>query len=236
MTNHKDNQSKRTSKKNEKFRVIFSILTVVLLIITGCNGTSVITMTTESDEVKIYVSGSGKFTIDWGDGTVENGTLLAIDEHRDGYVNLYSHNYSISSSHIITITGENITHLDCSDNQLTRLDVRKNAALNLLWCSHNQLTSLDLSKNTALTHLHCGYNQLTRLDLRKNTALMILACWGNQLNAIGLNNLFKTLNGNAGEKRIFIANNPGTSDCNWSIAEEKGWTIWVIEFFSHYSG
>ena len=79
-----------------------------------------------------------------------------------------------------------LTYLDCSDNQLTSLDLSKNTALTYLSCSDNQLTSLDLSNNTALTYLWCGGNQLTSLDVSKNTALTELACSYNQLTSLDL--------------------------------------------------
>ncbi len=81
-----------------------------------------------------------------------------------------------------------LEYLDCSDNQLTSLDLSNNTALTNLRCGYNQLTSLDLSNNTALTNLDCGYNQLTSLDLSKNTALTDLYCYGNQLTSLDLSN------------------------------------------------
>ena len=74
-----------------------------------------------------------------------------------------------------------LTDLSCGGNQLKRLDVSKNTSLTDLWCSDNQLKRLDVSKNTSLTELGCYGNQLTSLDLSKNTALTVLSCGGNQL-------------------------------------------------------
>lgn len=61
-----------------------------------------------------------------------------------------------------------LEHLDCSDNQLTSLDISNNTALTYLYCGGNQLTSLDLSNNTALIYLACGNNLLTKLILPRN--------------------------------------------------------------------
>ena len=77
-----------------------------------------------------------------------------------------------------------LTELFCSDNQLTALDVSKNTALKRLHCDDNQLTALDVSKNTKLTKLWCSDNQLTALDVSKNTALTQLWCYKNQLTAL----------------------------------------------------
>ena len=76
---------------------------------------------------------------------------------------------------------KNLTGLNCNDNYLTALDVRKNPALKYLFCDSNQLTSLDVSRNPALTGLYCSNNYLTALDVRKNPALKDLACVVNYL-------------------------------------------------------
>ena len=88
-----------------------------------------------------------------------------------------------------------LTHLRCSNNQITSLDVSKNTALYKLRCGNNQLTALDVSKNTALETLSCGSNQLTSLDVSQNTELKTLDCSSSQLTALdvskntALNNL-----------------------------------------------
>ena len=65
-----------------------------------------------------------------------------------------------------------LKYLDCSDNQLTALDVSKNTALTDLYCSSNQLTTLDVSKNTELIDLDCSSNQLLYLDLSNNNSII----------------------------------------------------------------
>ena len=81
-----------------------------------------------------------------------------------------------------------LTGLYCSSNPLTALDVSKNTALESLECDNNQLTALDVSNNTALTSLHCVNNQLTALDVSKNTALTSLSCFNNDLTALDVSN------------------------------------------------
>ncbi|RBW58291.1 hypothetical protein DS884_10565 [Tenacibaculum sp. E3R01] len=98
-----------------------------------------------------------------------------------------------------------LTELNCSNNQLTSLDVSKNVALKNLYCDNNKLTSLnvsgatelnrlkcpinklgslDISKNTKLTWLDCNTNQLANLDVSKNTLLEGLSFWRNELTDI----------------------------------------------------
>ena len=87
------------------------------------------------------------------------------------------------TSQTVTIRGD-VTYLNCSDNQLTALNVSKNTEMIYLNCSRNQLTALDVSKNTELTYLICWGNQLTALDVSKNTALKRLSCSENQLTTL----------------------------------------------------
>ena len=66
-----------------------------------------------------------------------------------------------------------LVNLDCSDNQLTSLNL--NSALQSLDCSNNQIISLDISNNTMLSYLNCSNNQLTSLDLRNGNNLLLEA-------------------------------------------------------------
>jgi len=118
--------------------------------------------------------------------------------------------------------------LECNNNQLTTLAASSSALLEFLSCQTNRLVTLDMSANTALTRLYCTYNQLTSLDVSANTALIILYCGNNQLTSFALNELFRTLHSNTDtfERYVYISNNPGSSDCDVGIAEEKGWYVY----------
>jgi Leucine-rich repeat (LRR) protein len=103
-----------------------------------------------------------------------------------------------------------LTNLDCSQNQLTGLNV---SACTLLYelvcaqnqitgtidvssmpnlynfrCEYNQLTSIDISSNANLYSFGCGSNQLTSLDVSGNTALVHLEFENNQIASINTNN------------------------------------------------
>jgi hypothetical protein len=145
------------------------------------------TMTTEkSGDVTIYIAGSGAMMIDWGDGTP--GEMFTLTDYNlENWMSkeyIYVHDFSNTSAHTITITGKNITHLRCSNEQLTNLDVSKNPALRDLDCNNNQLTGLDMRKNTVLLSLNCLGNSLTSLDVSKNTALTYLHVSWNQLTSL----------------------------------------------------
>ncbi|MCL2098129.1 MAG: hypothetical protein FWH23_05150 [Bacteroidales bacterium] len=167
-----------------------------------------ITMTTTAEgDIEIYLSGIGEATIDWGDGTSETVALSNPANLIDTYNYDFPHSYAAAGEKTITLTG-NITalmtgwtgavsalnvsgcpelkYLACNNEDLTSLDVSKNAALIRLECRFNQLTSLDVSKNAALEHLDFSINQLTLLDVSKNIALKYLSCGGNQLTSLDL--------------------------------------------------
>ena len=74
----------------------------------------------------------------------------------------------------------NLKELDCSINQLSRLDVSQNTALEKLDCSTNQLASLNLSKNAKLKYLYCSQNELTSLDVSQ-TAVTTLNASDNKI-------------------------------------------------------
>jgi len=80
----------------------------------------------------------------------------------------------------------NLTHLDCSENQLSDLDLSKNVLLENIDCTSNRIKKLDFSKNTLLTEISCGNNQLTELDLSNNSALAHLFCYRNQIKKLNI--------------------------------------------------
>ena len=129
-----------------------------------------------------------------------------------------------------------LINLDCYYNQLTTLDVSNNTALCQFICGMNQLTNLDISRNTTLRWLQCQFNQLTNLHVSSNnTALVYINCIFNDFTAATLDALFSALPDNTDSEiknYISIYDNPGTKDCDPSIATDKGWrveTIYTIE-------
>ena len=66
--------------------------------------------------------------------------------------------------------------LDCSNNNITALDLSANTQLEMLDCSHNNITALDLSANTQLEKLDCSNNNINILDLSALTKLREVKC------------------------------------------------------------
>jgi len=176
------------------------------------------------DNLAIKLAGNGTLVIDWGDGTANETHILTSPEPSSAVP--FRHTCHEASTRTVTIIGENITCLACDCPELISLDVSRNTSLKNLICINSQMTDLDVSNNTALNNLICVYSQLTDLDVRKNLVLTRLDCSGNELSAEALNNLFATLPQPISLiGKIQISDNPGTDDCDRSIAENNGW--WV---------
>lgn len=86
---------------------------------------------------------------------------------------------------------ESLTKLYCSYNQLTTLDVSKNAKLRILQCHNNGMEKLNLGDITQLTVLQCEYNNLTELDVSKNRYLEELQCRENKLRRVVIGNKYR---------------------------------------------
>lgn len=95
---------------------------------------------------------------------------------------------SITNTNCTDLTGiayfANLTELNCYHNQLTTLDVSKNAKLRILKCYNNGMEKLNLGDITHLTLLNCDDNNLTELDVSKNPYLEDLECRENKLRRV----------------------------------------------------
>ena len=83
----------------------------------------------------------------------------------------------------------NLSGFDCTNNQLTTLDLSSVSQLRTLNCSNNQLTELDLSQVPNLSTLDCSNNQLTELDLSYVPNISTLSCSNNPLTTLNVNTL-----------------------------------------------
>ena len=121
---------------------------------------------------------------------------------------------SLSEKNISNLKGiEHFTALEtmaCNGNQLTALDISKQAVLMILDCSSNKLTALDVSQNKKLQELSCDDNELTTLDVTENKALTKLNCAKNQLSV------------------IYVAEDVPLSSLNISKNHMRGWYMDVL--------
>lgn len=110
----------------------------------------------------------------------------------------------ISNQGIKNLTGieafKNLTVLECSHNEITKLDLSKNTKLTSVDCKANKLTLLSVVGLTQLKELHCQENELVTLTLGGNVALTKLHCQHNEItsldisSAIHLNDIDCSLN------------------------------------------
>lgn len=120
-------------------------------------------------------------------------------------------NLNVGFENITDLTGiegfTSLVILNCSDNQITTLDVSQNTALTLLNVSNNQLDALDVTQLSLLSALYAQNNQLTTLDLSLNTSLEDLILESNQLTSLNFKNGNNTI-----VNYISTLNNPNL-DC-----------------------
>ncbi len=79
-----------------------------------------------------------------------------------------------------------LKELDCSQNLIKRLYIEQLAALQFLDCDQNQLTTLNLETLVKLKKLECDNNQLFLLKLEGPVALEQLSCDNNPLKILDL--------------------------------------------------
>ncbi len=98
---------------------------------------------------------------------------------------------NVNSRNISDLTGiedfASLTFLDCSNNELTTLNVNENKNLVELICFLNKLTLLQVSGASALETLKCENNALSGLDVSQNKNLSVLNCNGNELEKLNVN-------------------------------------------------
>jgi internalin-related protein len=118
---------------------------------------------------------AGEYTLDWGDGKTHKGKLNKTATRIQG---------NIEAQDLI-IYG-NIAVLECSNNQLTTLDVTKLSALTHLISRKNFVRDLDVSGNPELKLLYVQDSPLEQLDLTHNSKIDSLILTNNRLKELTL--------------------------------------------------
>ncbi len=136
----------------------------------------------------------------------------------------------------LTITGgiqdldieqnEKLEYLNCSNNQLSLLDLSIHRGLKKVDCSHNQLENIiftSTSVDSRLIELDCSYNNLRQLDSFSLFILNILNCSYNQLESLTLNrNLIELYCTNNKLRELVLSYQPSLKivDCSNNILSE----------------
>lgn len=139
------------------------------------------------------------FTIDWGDGQVEEINNEKGEEVRaehtyvepgEWHIRLRSdETHTITSFHYTcetcTLKALNVTQcpilidLYCVNQALRHLDVSQNSRLERLVCRGNKLRALNIRKNNRLTQLDCSDNPLRHLDWHPRYSALVKVCMKN---------------------------------------------------------
>lgn len=151
-----------------------------LLLFTACG------LADDRDEEDKYVY------IRFSDGAFEKYALANHDLNGDGRVSRYEAQRVVEmdcSSLGIESMSEisefsNLRVLQCNDNLLLSLDLRKCPFLERVGCAGNKLTSLDVNGLRALLSLNCSDNSLSGLQLGTNSSLRTLICSDNALTTL----------------------------------------------------
>ena len=120
------------------------------------------------------------FTIDWGDGQVEEINNEKGEEIHAEHTYAREGEWSIClrSDETHTITS---FHYTCETCTLKVLNVTQCPILIDLYCVNQELKHLNVSKNLRLERLVCRGNKLETLNIRKNNRLTQLDCSDNPL-------------------------------------------------------
>lgn len=149
---------------------------------------------------------------------------------------------NVSNKNISDLTGIEdfvaLTELNCSQNQLTTLNLNSNIALVTLLSNNNQLTSLDVSNNVLLENLHIQFNNITAIDLSLNTVIKSVRCNNNSITNLDLslhtqlnnlicnNNLLTRLN-------IINGNNSNITTANFNTTNNPNLTCIEVDDISY---
>lgn len=138
---------------------------------------------------------------------------------------------SITNTNCTDLTGiayfANLTELNCYHNQLTTLDVSKNAKLRILKCYNNGMEKLNLGDITHLTLLNCDDNNLTELDVSKNPDLEDLECRENKLRRVVIGKKYRLTTLYLRDNQLTSLDLSGTTREIWNL--DNLWQLCAID-------
>ena len=129
---------------------------------------------------------------------------LGYDSELDNYVKTEIIeevlNLNLSNLNIFNLKGiedfKNLLSLDCSNNNLTKINLTSNTRLNKIDLSFNTIDHLDISKNTELKELIIKSNRIKNIDLKANIKLekIDISSLGEGYNELSSLDISKNLN------------------------------------------
>ena len=99
-------------------------------------------------------------------------------------------NLEIQNKNISSLQGiesfESLYSIDCSNNNITKLNLNSNKQLTSVMCRYNQLSTLSVDSLAYLELLDCAINELTSIKTGNNTILSSFDCSNNKISALNL--------------------------------------------------
>ena len=145
---------------------------------------------------------SYKLAVFYNDGTVDSGTNDPAVRDALTVVSSTSVIYGCSrfSTTIIRVEDEGLTgafsipqntsieRINCSNNQISTLDVSGRSSLTLLRCEYNDISVLDLASLVSLTFVNCSDNNISVLDTEDLALLETCICNDNGITDLNIAN------------------------------------------------
>jgi len=119
----------------------------------------------------------------------KNNLQDLIDKKYIKYNDYYKRLKILININILTIDLPDLLVLDCSWNNLQKLNINNLINLQILNCFNNQLTELNINNLINLQELTCSKNKLKELNINNLINLQYLSCYDNQLTKLNINNL-----------------------------------------------
>lgn len=136
-----------------------------------------LTVAVEKGEELSFRIDARSMQVEWGDH--QQSQVGQLTEQ-------FAHQYQNQGVYDIDIQGEEITGIDMPGCHCTDLKVEECETLEYINCSHNQLLRLDIRRCKALYELECRNNCLEELLLDKYSNLFYISCSSNRLHQLDL--------------------------------------------------
>jgi len=164
----------------------------LLILITGYTNAQIVNIPDANFKAMLLGANPSNFT-----AVNQNNVSITIDTNANGEIEesetLNVAKLYLSISSITNITGieafQNLVFLDCSNNELTSLNVSGLTQLQTLNCSYNFISSLNVSGLPQLQTLDCFHNFMTNIDFTNCPNLNNIDCSFNSISMIDLTGL-----------------------------------------------
>lgn len=93
-------------------------------------------------------------------------------------------NNNLTSLNVSTLN--NLTELYCNSNAIASINLASLPFLKIFWCDNNELLELDVTRNLNLISLVCDSNFINSLDVLNNVKLNTLSCVNNNLTSLNI--------------------------------------------------